>query len=1166
MKRNIILVFPLMCIVLILIPSIYDLPQNARMLEGLDYRQNGNLPVENYAVVDRQTGVLDPVVVEHIGSSAWASTYTSARTDVSPSPGSAVFMPAGATGNQYSSDCVAGHFLVGSGGSTDFGSSEGTLSLWLKWDLTAPNGRFWGQHANFETRWTTNRLTLDWGSDNTLFGTKSNWSIDHWYFIAITWDQTINSLVAYWGDEETEPIEDASLSWTGSVSDLLTQNNIMSSRGSASYRVDGHVDEFRYYSVERSLDELRIDYRTTLTGSELGLVHYYQFENGLADSASDTALVQAGSHVFSQDVASGIGGWRAEQIEIGIRDLELLSVLNGSLESGVPGTVVDWSGDASCYPYGWRARREILDTHGYQRVSYSNSDPKYLVLENEGYEDSAAPSTHRHYNGTKIYWYQIVNNSKHNTQFQFSMNYLYQRGPIGENHSGNFKFSFQIMNGSSTLWNWSVDPTNITQRGIWNEIDSVVVNLPEVLSTFEVRVCFAVDTNSSYVEISDSDPDLDGDPANGRYITFLVDDISLTVLENLSPQNVNLHVNVELVGDNPILGDSESGTISLNHTYWEKAAIPFTFTSNASVSFEYSVCVSRMTKFYNSSFSTNLSDLGVAYEIDLNQDADLFIFTYIQSYSEARDLGLIVHYRDDWRSPTVEDPFGNDLTAQALVESDRLEIPSGLASVVGWWKINLKAPNYLASMSTQVLRSSESTWKTEAVFRSGDQIRCNALIGTESELTSPIFDVKADWYLPTGALWSSETIAESNSSSIVSNGTTLGPYNATIGEWMVSVSWFNGTEVAFGSITFEVHHRLTIFAQTPSIDVAPGEQFTATISLYDQDNGNPILGDARVVGNWSSLDIQFNPNLARSWWEADFNSSVVGTGSFVLLVSVSMPYYVANNCTINVNIPVAESLFMITVRATLVGALAVFALFLVTAISRRIYVQTMTRRNLELLALRGRFEDARNLIGILVIHRSIGLPIYSRILKGGFQESLLSSFITALSQFRAEFSWDEPRWTAIPITEVITAVQTEVLICAMISVEPATPRQKNQLELFGRDIGERYDLENGAVRQLVNSPDLDDTIDPIFDSHFDGALMNRYVGVRDDLPEHLSFVKETMASMDLTDGATPEFIVKSMTLLGHSDRKSHSTVLNALDGGYLIAAEKVFPSKTEPEH
>ena len=64
----------------------------------------------------------------------------------------------------------------------------------------------------------------------------------------------------------------------------------------------------------------------------------------------------------------------------------------------------------------------------------------------------------------------------------------------------------------------------------------------------------------------------------------------------------------------------------------------------------------------------------------------------------------------------------------------------------------------------------------------------------------------------------------------------------------------------------------------------------------------------------------------------------------------------------------------------------------------------MTRRNVELLALEGRIDDAKNLIGLLVIHRAIGLPVYSNILKGAFEESILSSLITAISQFRSEFS------------------------------------------------------------------------------------------------------------------------------------------------------------------
>jgi len=1119
--------------------------------------------VESASIVDTQTGILNPVSIEHNAASAGPTTYTYERTDVTPTPSSELLIPAGPVGNLRSADCTGGYFLVGSGGSTSFASAAGTISLWLKFDTAGPNGRFWGQEGDFETRWSSNRLVLDWGTDTALTGTKSSWLADHWYFIAITWDQATNTLAIYWGDEENQPVMDASTSsWTSYVTGRLSQNNIMCSRGTTSFHVDGHVDDFRYYTVQRNIDEISSDYNISLTGSEVDLAHYYRFEDLLDDSVGSSNLVASGSYSFSKDVFSGDEGWKAEHIEVNVRNLEQLYALYGSFDTGVPGTAADWTGDAAYYPSGWRARRQIVDQLDIQRVSYNMSSPNYIVLENEGYDTTLA---YRHYNGTRIYWYQDIDNSQQNELFELSMKYLYRRGPIGANYRGILDFSFQILNGTSILWNFSIDPTNITEHEIWNEINSAVVEVPEGLSTFQVRVCLSVNTSSSYVEIPYDDPDLNNLTENGRFITLWLDDVSLTAFQKPDPEYVDLQIHFDLYGDLDIIGENGIGSVILNCNYLTRAFIPFSFSSNTTVSFEYLVRMSKMTKFYNSSYSTSLENLGVSYEIELGQSGNLFFYTYLKSYSEVGDIGFTVHYPHDWFNPIVEDPFGNDITTQLVIGTDYVEIPVGIANLVGWWNVHLSGPNYVSSISTQVKKPASQNWQDESVFNSGDRVRCSATIGYQSELITYVSSVDINWYLPSGGLWWSDPITDSNVTMVETNGTTLGPYNASIGVWMVTLSWCNGTEVAYGFASFEVRHQLTVFAQTPNIDIEPGDSFTAAIFIYDQDNGNPILEGASVVGNWSIGDVSFSPNLAKGWWEADFNSSTIGTGNFVLTVVVSMPYFEIGNCSISVNIPIAESLFIITVRASLFGALAVFALFVVITISRRFYVKASTNRNLALLSLKGRLEDARTLIGVLVIHRSIGLPIYSHIIKGGFQESILSSFITALSQFRAEFSWDEPRWTAIPITEVITAVQTEVLICAMITVETSSERQKKQLEAFGRDIGGLYDLDNGEMKKIVNNRDLDESIDPIFDSHFDGALFNRYIGVNDPLPKHLEPVRTAMMGMDLEHGVSPEALIKAMILLGYSDRKSHNLVLEAIDSNYLLAAERTSASQAESE-
>jgi hypothetical protein len=159
----------------------------------------------------------------------------------------------------------------------------------------------------------------------------------------------------------------------------------------------------------------------------------------------------------------------------------------------------------------------------------------------------------------------------------------------------------------------------------------------------------------------------------------------------------------------------------------------------------------------------------------------------------------------------------------------------------------------------------------------------------------------------------------------------------------------------------------------------------------------------------------------------------------------------------------------------------------------------------------------------------------------------------------------EPTWTAIPITEVITAVQTEALICAIITVEQASNRQKTQLEAFGREVGGLYDHEDDTMRTMVRTPTLNGTFTSIFESYFDGYLMSRYVGVKKNLPKHLHAVSNALDTMEIDHGVSVEAIIKATSILGYSERRAHSMVLEAVDSGYLIAAEKKLPSPIKTE-
>lgn len=197
--------------------------------------------------------------------------------------------------NSWDAPGGSGNYLqVGPGGPEDFGYIAGTISLWIKFNTIS--GRFWGQHADFELRFSGNNLVFDWGADTTLSYAHGFSSTDTWYFWAVTWTESGTDLYVYEGDENTQPMQVASkIDWTTPVRSIgVPTNNIMNSRNGP-YEVDGHIADFRVYDTDRSLSAIQSDYQAVLTGSESNLQHYYKFDNSLADSAGSIGLVEVGS-------------------------------------------------------------------------------------------------------------------------------------------------------------------------------------------------------------------------------------------------------------------------------------------------------------------------------------------------------------------------------------------------------------------------------------------------------------------------------------------------------------------------------------------------------------------------------------------------------------------------------------------------------------------------------------------------------------------------------------------------------------------------------------------------------------------------------------------------------------------------------------------------------
>ena len=90
---------------------------------------------------------------------------------------------------------------------------------------------------------------------------------------------------------------------------------------------------------------------------------------------------------------------------------------------------------------------------------------------------------------------------------------------------------------------------------------------------------------------------------------------------------------------------------------------------------------------------------------------------------------------------------------------------------------------------------------------------------------------------------------------------------------------------------------------------------------------------------------------------------------------------------------------------------------------------------------------------------------------------------------------------------------------------------------------------------MLHDRSLSQSMNPIFERYFDGLLFNRYIGVKEDIPKHLSLIATIMSDMDLEKGVSIDAIIKEMLMAGYREQKAYNLVLEAVDESYLIPAE-----------
>ena len=568
--------------------------------------------------------------------------------------------------------------------------------------------------------------------------------------------------------------------------------------------------------------------------------------------------------------------WTVSETKIDVTNLKKLYALNGTFEDEVdPWTsyTYDESGGSQTQSAVWNS------TEGYVTVTNIGELTTHPVQDD----------TYTHHLDSDLRWEQTVVNSPQVNNFSLSFDYRYVSGPTDIepfDFGGDVELRIYI---HTDVYYLSIATGDL--KGVWYSITDYPIELTGAPANFDVGLGIYIEYQD-LVLTENGDYDDDGSPdglTNARKIEVNFDNIEFKSQTLVPFADVSLTFDVEgstasITGPTGGIGTS---TIS-NPMFWNIDPLEIEITATSFVSFEY-VLTTFFQRDFNSSSTTDLGQHGVSYSVDVGQSADLELYTYFTASAEYENLTLEIHHPTDWENTTILDPLQNDITGWCTITSGNIFVPNSLFYWVGWWKITHEAYNYAKSISVQI---QDAGWSDNTLFRTGNITRAQVEIGTTSVTPDSGSPVDIDWIMPNGTVWFSDSVASLVSGVADSIPLTFGGANTTAGEWIVEILWNNGTEIAYGYTTLDLYHKAAVSVSFPSIQTDHGLVISNQITFTDIDSGEYLMDDSvSMEANWSSTTVTFAQNYAKNWWQAEFDTSMVGSGKYVVEVTISRPYF-----------------------------------------------------------------------------------------------------------------------------------------------------------------------------------------------------------------------------------------------------------------------------------
>jgi hypothetical protein len=598
-------------------------------------------------------------------------------------------------------------------------------------------------------------------------------------------------------------------------------------------------------------------------------------QSGYQTTDGRRGRTDTGSNTVSDITIDDTNGWFMNSTSIDVWNLQRLYGINGTFDYGTD----PWTNYS-------------IDGGSNTQITSFNSTGKYVECRNMGeynYHPSRGTS-YIHSWGTEVAFEQVINNTPSTLDFKLEFDFRYATGPLDPQNNdslgGDVGVFWQLESDG-----WYYPMHTLSSHDAWVSI-SHDFTIPSAWSTFSIYL-------GLYIAVGDievfNDTDYDDDPLrehdgmeNVQNITVQLDNIVFTSVATPTPQSVELTFHAGAFST-PISG---AGTASItNPSFWTVDPLQVEVTSNTSVIFSYTV-TSFYHRYINSSWTTDLSEQGVQYSVTAGQSSDLALFTYMTPSTEYDSVTVDLLYPNDWENVTVLDPLTIDITDNCTISPGRIHVPNSEMARSGWWEIDLQSPNYAQNVSIQVQDESTEQWSENSLFRPGNTTRTQIEIGTAAGNPTDGSPVNITWLLPNSTVWSYDSISTMTNGIVNSSHWTLGGANTSAGQWEVTALWTNGTEIAFDYVTFDMYHTASLTPRETLVETDTGLLVTNMFYYVDEDSADFILdASALVIANWSIMILNCLANPIHNWWQADFDTSLVGAGQFVVVVNASRPYY-----------------------------------------------------------------------------------------------------------------------------------------------------------------------------------------------------------------------------------------------------------------------------------